>query len=57
MATAEGGGETVLEPSASPCSNQQKGLDSNLDDHGYSSVPSRQCAFQWSNGLSPGSED
>jgi len=36
MATAKGGGEAVLERSASPCSNQQKGLDFNLDYHGYS---------------------
>jgi len=34
MATAKGGGEAVLERSVSPGSNQQKGLDFNLDYHG-----------------------
>jgi len=37
MATAKGGGEAVLERSVAPCSDQQKGLEFNLDYHGYSS--------------------
>jgi len=35
MATAKGSGEVVLERSASPCSDEQKGLEFHLDKHGY----------------------